>query len=191
METDAEQASRADGLAAPGQSSRLAPDHAALLAECYEEIRRTARRLLAADSGRLLIQPTELAHETVIRLLKLERMRFADPAHLLATAARLTRQALIDEARRASRLKRRAPALLTLLPDQPEPVALEDIHRALEELRRISPEHAQIVELRFTLGMTVEEAARAAGLSERTLKRRWSATRAWLQAWLEARPSGG
>lgn len=157
----------------------------ALLTACYEEMRLTARRLLAADGARLLIQPTELAHEVVLRMMRLERMTFEDRGHFLATAARLTRQALVDEARRARRVKRRAPTMVTLLPSQPEPVPLEDLHEALEELVRVSPEHAELVELRFTLGMTIEEAAEVTGVSPRTLKRRWAATRAWLQAWLD------
>ena len=168
-----------------GGASDLARDPA-LLAQCYEELRRIARRLLAGGGDRFLIQPTDLAHEAAIRLINLDRMEFTSRAHLLATAARLTRQAMIDEARRTSRLKRRAPEMLTSLPGVPALVGLEDLHQAVAALAAVSPEHAQIVELRFTLGLTIEEAAEATGLSTRTIKRRWSATRAWLQAWLDA-----
>jgi DNA-directed RNA polymerase specialized sigma24 family protein len=61
---------------------------------------------------------------------------------------------------------------------------VELLHEALAALDSFSPEHAQVVELRFGLGLTVEEAARASGIAERTLKRRWRAARAWLLDYL-------
>jgi RNA polymerase sigma factor (TIGR02999 family) len=158
-----------------------------LLAECYEELRVIARRLLARDWGRIPIQPTELAHEAMIRLLQMNRIAMADRQHLLSTAARLARQVLIDEARRVSSRKRSAPAaFLTLLPGTAEPLRLEDLHHAVEALTSVSPAHAEIVEMRFTLGMTIEEVAEASGLSASSVKRRWASARAWLQDWLEA-----
>ena len=159
----------------------------ALLAECYEELRTVARRLLNRDWGRIPIQPTELAHEAMIRLLQMDRMAVNDRQHLLATAARLSRQVLLDEARRISSRKRSAPAaMLTMFPDSPAPVRLEDVHQAVEALALVSSDHAEIVEMRFTLGMTIEEVAEASGLSISTVKRRWASARAWLQDWLEA-----
>jgi len=145
-----------------------------------------ARRLLASPADRLLFQPTELAHEAAIRLLAIEPTRFASRAHMLATAARITRQALIDEARAASAAKRRMPTPLTLWPGQAEPLPLDELDAAVAALARVSADHARIVELRFSLGLTVEEAAETEGLSPRTVKRRWAAARAWLQAHLEA-----
>jgi RNA polymerase sigma factor (TIGR02999 family) len=163
-----------------------APIDRELLAQCYEELRAVARRLLGRDWGRLPIQPTELAHEAMIRLLQMERLVMNDRRHLLATAARLARQTLIDEARRLDSRKRATPAvMLTLLPDVPAPVRLEDVHHAVEALATVSADHAAIVEMRFTLGMTIEEVAEASGLSMRTVKRRWASARAWLQDWLE------
>lgn len=174
-----------DGNESPASSVASRIDRT-LLAECYEELRTIARRLLARDWGRMPIQPTELAHEAMIRLLQMDRIAMSDRQHLLATAARLARQSLIDEARRIASRKRSAPAaILTLLPDAPVPVRLEDLHQAVEELAAISPDHAAIVEMRFTLGMTIEEAAEASGLSTSTIKRRWASARAWLQDWLE------
>lgn len=156
------------------------------LAECYEEMRRMARRVLSSPSDRLLLQPTELAHETVIRLLAIDPSQFGSRAHLLATAARITRRALIDEARAARALKRRAPSLLTLWPDEPaSALPLDVLDDALAALVAVSADHARIVELRFSLGMTVEETAASEGLSVRTVKRRWAAARAWLQHYLE------
>ena len=145
-----------------------------------------ARRLLASPGDRLLLQPTELAHEAAIRLLAIEPAHFINRAHMLATAARITRRALIDEARGARALKRRMPGLLTLWPGETRTVELDVLDEAVSALARVSADHARIVELRFSLGLTVEEAAASEGLSPRTVKRRWSAARAWLQHYLEA-----
>jgi len=102
---------------------------------------------------------------------------------MLALAARTMRRVLIDEARKQGRAKRRAPELLTRWPggQADNLVSVQTLDEALTALERFSPEHAQIVELRFTLGLTVEETAQATGLAERTVKRRWQAARAWLQ----------
>jgi len=161
------------------------PVGAQAIADCYHEIRRIAHRLVNGEADRMLIQPTELAHEAAIRLLRLDRMQFADRGHLLATAARLARQVLLDEVRRA-RAGKRIPVPLTLWPSAVTPVPLAMLDRAVAELALVSPDYARIVELRFTLGMTVEETAAAAGLSPRTVKRQWAAARTWLQTWLEA-----
>jgi DNA-directed RNA polymerase specialized sigma24 family protein len=96
------------------------------------------------------------------------------------------RRVLIDEARRARAAKRVVPPILTQFPGggRDEVIGVEDLDGALAALADFSAEHARIVELRFTLGLTVEETARATGLPERTVKRRWAAARAWLLDYL-------
>lgn len=175
-------AGRRDGPPSPTRRRRGPLD----ISDCYDEMRRMARRVLVSAGDRMLLQPTELAHEAAIRLLAIEADRFESRAHLLATAARITRRALIDEARASRALKRRAPALMTLWPDEARPVSLDLLEIALEALAAVSPDHARTVELRFSLGMTVEEAAASEGISPRTVKRRWAAARAWLQRRIEA-----
>lgn len=166
-------------------SNAPGPIDANLLGDCYVEIRRIARSLVK-DRTSAPLQPTELVHEAVLRLLRIEALHVQDRGHMLALAARIMRQALIDEVRRMSASKRQAPQLLTMWPERENVlVPLDVLDAALEELARVSPEHAQIVELRFTLGMTVEEAAEASGQSPRTIKRRWQAARAWLQRHLD------
>lgn len=154
----------------------------ALLGECYGEIRRIARSLVAHHRAGQLLQPTELVHEAALRMLRIEGLDVRDRGHVLALAARVMRQALIDEMRRAYASKRQQPALLTRWPGgNATDIALDVLDEAVERLAAVSPEYAEIVELRFTLGMTVEEVAVAIGLGERTVKRRWQAARAWLQ----------
>lgn len=155
----------------------------ALIVDCYAEMRRVARAIVRGETD-LLIQPTDLAHEAAIRLIGLDRMEVRGQAHMLALAARVMRQALIDEVRRARAAKRQAPRTL---PDWPGPrqMELDVLDNALRVLAELSAEHAEIVELRFSLGLTVEEAALVTGVATRTVKRRWQAARTWLQHYLE------
>lgn len=153
-----------------------------LLAACYDDVRRIARGIVARDGPNRSLQATELANEAAIRLIGLDRMEIHGKAHMLAMAARTMRRIMIDEARKGLAGKRRIPTMVTRWPDDPSS-ALMDIHdldRALAALADVSPDHAQVVELRFMLGLTVEESAQASGLAERTIKRRWQAARAWL-----------
>lgn len=158
-----------------------------LLAAVYDDVRRVARRLLAGDSQRRALQPTELANEAALRLIGLDRMAIRDGGHMLALAAQTMRRILIDEGRKAGSAKRQPPPMLTRWPDDPhhQLIDLHDLDRALTALDAVSPEHAQAVELRFMLGLTVEEACAASGVPERTLKRRWQTARAWLLDYLD------
>lgn len=154
-----------------------------LLSLYYDELRRIARRVLAGDTGGQHLQPTELVHEAAMRLMKLERMEWRDVTHFLATAARVMRQALLDEVRRVMAQKRTPLPLLTVWPDAtPTEMGfdIESLDAALARLEIISPERARIVELRFFAGLTIEEIAREVDSSERTVKRQWRAARAWL-----------
>lgn len=164
----------------------LGPIPAEVLARCYGEMRLMARRILGGNALGRVLQPTELANEAAIRLIRANLSNAKDEGHLLAIAARTMRQILVDEARKAMSAKRNAPVLMTAWPGAAgEPlVDMADLDGALDALAAFSPERAQIVELRFMLGMTVEETATATGIPERTVKRHWQAARAWLLAWL-------
>ena len=157
-----------------------------MLAACYDEIRKIARRVIDGDNMNRAIQATELANEAAIRLMGLDRMEIKDRAHMLALAARTMRRVLIDEARKGSAAKRLTPAFVTVWPDDPTSklIDIDDLDRALVALDGYSPDHARVVELRFMLGLTVEEAAIASGIPTRTIKRRWQAARAWLLDYL-------
>ncbi len=117
-----------------------------------------------------------------------DRMAIAGKAHMLAMAARTMRRVLIDEARKGSAVKRQAPAFVTVWPDDDAGATIDvaDLDRALDALAAFSPEHAQVVELRFMLGLTFGEASVASGVPERTIKRRRAAGRAWLLDYLQA-----
>lgn len=165
-----------------------------LLVHCYEDVRRVAHKIIAFDSQRDVLQATELAHEAILRLINTNRMEIQGRAHLLALAAQSMRRVLIDEARKGAAAKRKVPEMMTRWPDAHdahELVSIGDLDRALVALERVSPEHAEVVELRFMLGLTVEEASRASNVPERTIKRRWQTARAWLLDYLKSGQSDG
>lgn len=154
-----------------------------LLEMCYSELRMLARRMLAGDSSAYRLQPTELANEAALRVLKLDRMEWNDRAHFLATAATVMRQALIDEVRRFRAAKRQAPAVITTWIDPgiaTVEVDLERLDGSLARLAEVSPERARLVELRFFVGLTIEATAEVLAISPATVKRQWDAARAWL-----------
>jgi RNA polymerase sigma factor (TIGR02999 family) len=160
-----------------------------LLALYYQDLRKIARNLLYQDNAASLLQPTELAHEAAMRLMKLERMDWQSVTHFLATAARVMRQALIDEVRKANAQKRRDQPLLTAWPDAAPTESgfdLEAFDLALTKLEAISPERAKIVELRLFAGLSIEEIAAVQAVSERTVKRQWQVARIWLSAELHS-----
>lgn len=158
-----------------------------LLAQCYDDMRRVARRILAGDGMAAQIQPTDLAHDAAIRLiLSNDQLSIEDRGHLLALAARTMRRILIDEVRKAGAAKRQAPTVMTQWPGAQATtlIDLSDLDEALNALQGYSERHALIVEMRFTLGLTVEETSLQTGIPERTVKRHWQAARAWLHDYL-------
>lgn len=159
------------------------PARERLLELCYAELRGLARRMLSGDSAALRLQPTELANEAALRVLKLDRMEWNDRAHFLATAATVMRQALLDEVRRFRAGKRQMPAVMTTLVDAglaTVDLDLEHLDLSLKRLAEVSPDRARLVELRFFVGLTIEATAKVLGMSPATVKRQWDAARLWL-----------
>jgi RNA polymerase sigma factor (TIGR02999 family) len=160
------------------------PSGTKLLELCYQQLRVIARRLLSRDSASVLLMPTELVNEAAMRIMRLDRMRFNDRVHFLATAAHVMRQVLLDEVRRSKASKRRVSKVTTsFLKDLAAPDALidfEDMDEALKRLAEVAPDYARVVELRFFVGLTIEEIADVMGVSDSTVKRNWRAARAWL-----------
>jgi RNA polymerase sigma factor (TIGR02999 family) len=154
-----------------------------LLASYYQELRSIARKLLSGDSAAARLQPTELANEAALRLLKLNRIELRDRSHFLSLAARVMRQVLLDEVRRFRASKRQAPASVTTWfePDRTSGgVDFEALDAALVRLAEVSADRARVVELRFFVGLTIEEIAGVLEVSDSTVKRQWQAARAWL-----------
>ena len=157
-----------------------------MLAELYDELRLAAARLLSREAPNLTLQPTELVNEAAIRVMRLDRMSWKDRRHFFATAARILRQAMIDAIRRRKSAKRQAPDIFLADADDGSQLDIELLDRALTRLESASPELARIVELRFFVGLGIEEVALLTEQSQRTIKRRWQAARMWLAAELGA-----
>ena len=150
----------------------------AMLAALYGDLRRAAARLLRREAPYLTMQPTELVNEAALRVLKLDQMEWTDRQHFFATGARILRQAMIDEIRRKKSMKRQPVTIQS--PDEGEEVDAEALDDALTRLDSVSPDLAQIVEMRFFVGLGIEEIAAVTQISESTIKRRWKTARLWL-----------
>jgi RNA polymerase sigma factor (TIGR02999 family) len=160
-----------------------------LLSLFYEEFRAIARRVLNGDGPRLQIQPTDLAHEAALRIMRSDAIAANDQRHFLALGARVMRMTLIDEVRR-QRAARRSAELVTLWDEagagDEASFDIEAFDDALRRLAAVEPEGARVVELRFFVGLTLDEIAATTAMSESTVQRRWRSARAWLLKELEA-----
>jgi len=161
----------------------------------HGELREMARRLLSDERRAADWQPSDLLHESYLRLLDWRGVQWQNRAHFFATAARMMRRVLVDAARARQTLKRgngaTGVALETVeIPapgsDDVDLVALED---ALTALADVSPRPSHVVELRFFGGFSVEETAEALGVSVRTVINDWNTARAWLHRELSSRRS--
>ncbi len=158
-----------------------------LLALHYGEIRMIARKVLREDAVKLQLDPTDLAHEAAIRMMKLSNIAWNDRVHFLAMSARIMRQALMDEVRRFKSAKRSQPEIFTHWHslDEKRALPLDQFDDALCRLATIDPARARVVELRFYAGLTLEEIAASLEQSVSTVKRSWRSARAWLLAALD------
>lgn len=169
-----------------------------LLPFVYDELRSLARRQLAAERAGHTLNTTALVHEAYVRLVDDTRVTRKGRAYFFGAAARAMRQVLVDHARRRRAEKRGGDARrVTLdaerLSDREGRVDVDrladdliDLDRALNELARLNPRHARVVECRFFGGMEVAETAEALGVSPRTVKYDWALARAWLHDALSA-----
>jgi RNA polymerase sigma-70 factor, ECF subfamily len=152
----------------------------------YEELRRLASSVKRDDPG-CTLTPTSLVNEAWIKLARSPRFAQTSQLHFKRIAARAMRQVLVEAARRRHADKRGGleAVKVALLDDSPQPVAssgheLLALNRALEELARIEPRQALMVESRFFGGLDVQETATLLNISEATVLRDWRAAKAWL-----------
>jgi len=155
-----------------------------LFSATYEELRRLASRVKGNDPSTTL-NPTALVNEAWLKLSKSPRFVSESPLHFKRIAARAMRQLLVEAARRRGTRKRDFDPTLAIpfleVPVEPNASAvLLDLDSALDNLSRLNPRQATVVELRFFGGMEVTETADALGVSEATIMRDWRAARAWL-----------
>ncbi|MEZ4318783.1 MAG: ECF-type sigma factor [Myxococcota bacterium] len=152
----------------------------ALLPIVYDRLRVLADRYLHR-SGSETLRPTALVHEAWMKLQA--SGGFEGEEHFRAVAAKAMRQILVDRARAKARLKRGENPVRTSLggvPGEEVEVDVIDLNHALEELERVDPRGARVVELRFFGGLSVDEVATLLEVSPRTVAASWRLSRAWL-----------
>lgn len=160
-----------------------------LFSAAYEELRRLAATVRRGDAGQTL-SPTALVNEAWLKLAASPMSGFSSQLHFKRVAARAMRQLLVEAARRRQAVKRGQGTGVVVLDEglvalagNPEDLLLIDM--ALEELSRLNPRQAAIVEQRFFGGLEVAETAELLGVSEATVHRDWRVARAWLAAQLQ------
>lgn len=151
----------------------------------YAELRRLARHYMRRERAGHTLQTSGLINEAYLRLVDHKGMRWQNREHFYAVAAQAMRRILVDYARSRNYAKRGGDARVVELEEAAvvakqqvaDLVALDD---ALKDLASIDKRKSQIVEMRYFGGMSVEETARALGISSVTVMREWSTAKAWL-----------
>jgi RNA polymerase sigma factor (TIGR02999 family) len=156
-----------------------------LLPLVYEELRKLAAARMAQESPGQTLQPTALVHEAWLRLVGDSNTKFDGRAHFFAAAAEAMRRILIDNARRKRALRHGGGRARVDIDEVEIAAASSDdellaVHEALDKLSAEDAELADLVKLRFFVGLTNKEAAEILGVSEPTGERRWAFARAWL-----------
>lgn len=152
----------------------------------YDELHRLAQRLMGRERPGHTLQTTALVNEAYLKLVDSSRVRWQNRAHFFAVAAQLMRRILVDFARSRQYQKRGGEWQQVALDDglaisagrEPDLVALD---AALQGLAKMDPRKAQVVELRFFGGLSLEETAEVLKVSTNTVGRDWNTAKAWLR----------
>ena len=156
-----------------------------LLPLVYDELRKLAAHKMAHQPPGQTLQATALVHEAYLRLIGNEPVQWNSRGHFFSAAAEAMRRILIERARKKS-ARKHGGGLQRVDLDQVD-IALDTdddllllLNDALEEFREKDPTAAELIKLRFFVGLPNEQAAQLLGVSERTAKRSWAYARAWL-----------
>lgn len=156
-----------------------------LLPLVYEELRRLAGSYLRQERSDHTLQPTALVNEAYLKMVDINQISWQNKAHFVAVTANQMRRILVDHARRRNAFKRGGEFHILTLNDEIDKAADEtteliELDDALTELARMDALKAQIVEMRYFGGLTMDEVAEVLGVSVITVKRHWKMTKAWL-----------
>ena len=181
---------KVESTAAPlGQEDAVfGSDAAQIPAATYEKLRRLAAEYLRSERPNHTLQATALLHEAFLRVLKQPDHAWRNEAHVIAFAARAMRRILISYGVARTRDKRGGPSAIRLPLDDALDFCVERdlnivaVDEALEELELEDPRQAQIVELRFFAGLTVDDIASTLKISRATVKRDWATAKLWLRS---------
>jgi RNA polymerase sigma factor (TIGR02999 family) len=170
-----------------------------LLPLVYEELRRLAHLKMAQEKPGQTLQPTALVHEAWLRLTQAQACTWANRRHFFGAAAEAMRRILVERARAKGRQRRGGGCQRVNIEEVDIAAESDDetvllVDEALEKLNRVDPIAAELIRLRFFVGLPNDQAAELLGLSDRTARRNWAYARAWLATELEdltADSSGG
>jgi RNA polymerase sigma factor (TIGR02999 family) len=155
-----------------------------LLPLVYQELRKLAAAKMALEAPGQTLQPTALVHEAWLKLVGNEDRKWNDRTHFFAAAAEAMRRILVDNARRKRASRHGGGQVRVELADLSVAAPSDDqllvVNEALEKFAAQDKQKAELVKLRYFVGMTIEEAAQVLGISEPTAKRYWAYARAWL-----------
>ncbi len=156
-----------------------------LLPLVYDELRKLAAHKMASEAPGQTLQPTALVHEVWLRLSQQSDVRWQNREHFYAVAAEVMRRILVDRARRRQSRKHggqleRVDLDAVELPGPGDDAVVLQVHDAVERLAVEDPQKAEVVKLRFFVGLENAEIAAILGVSEKTVQRHWSFAKAWL-----------
>ena len=151
----------------------------------YAELRRLAAAKMAHEAAGQTLQPTALVHEAWLRLGGDEVQNWENRAHFFFSAAEAMRRILVDQARRKKALRRGSGQPMVPLTNLDIPATADNpdllhIHEVLDALARDHPDKADLVKMRYFMGLTLEQCAEIQGVSLATAKRQWTFARAWM-----------
>jgi RNA polymerase sigma factor (TIGR02999 family) len=169
------------------ESARRGDEQAlsALMPLVYDELRRLAASYMRRERPGQTLQATALVHDAYIRLMQDSKLSWQNRSHFFGIAARSMRQILVERARARRAAKRGGSRIRVtldagLLASEAPAIDLEALDEALTRLEALDAELAQVVEVRFFGGLSIEEAAETLDVSPATVKRRWTVAKAWL-----------
>jgi RNA polymerase sigma factor (TIGR02999 family) len=170
-------------LNAMGDGDKQAAEE--LLPLVYAELRKLAHHRMKAERVDHTLQSTGLVHEAYLRLVGNGEVEWANRAHFFHAAAEAMRRILIEHARAKAGPQRgggrkKLPLDVVDLATDADPTQIMALEEAISRLENKDAQAARVVRLRFYAGLSVDEAAKALGISERTVKRDWSLARAFL-----------
>jgi RNA polymerase sigma factor (TIGR02999 family) len=156
-----------------------------LLELLYEELRRLAASKMAREEPGQTLQATALVHEAWLRLVGSQNPKFENRAHFFSAAAEAMRRILIDRARYKLRIRHGGKLERVNLEGQDLAAPADEeqlvaVHEALNNLAKDHPAQAEVVKLRYFVGMTNEETAEVLGVSVGTVKNYWTFARTWI-----------
>jgi len=152
----------------------------------YSELHRQAACYLQRERSDLTLQTSDLIHDAYLRLIDQRHVEWQNRMHFYAIAAQFMRRILVDHARERQAAKRGGTAVHLPLEEAMgvstgQDLDFVELDQALTRLAAIDPRQAQVVELTFFGGLTMEDTANLMGVSDRTIKRDWRVAKAWLR----------